>query len=106
RELFDLLTLEGLLHVVGPHLNGERTTGDLTATAEGADRHGLSVDLAIEHDRGGEVRCVTGEPCGLVLVRRTGLAGGRTTEVLGVAARTTLNDLAQGVRGLGTNCLV
>src|SRR5699024_2214557 len=47
-ELLDLLTLERLLHVVGPDLHREGSAGDLTATAVGADRHFLAVDLTVE----------------------------------------------------------
>src|SRR5699024_4612835 len=41
-ELLDLLTLERLLHVVGPDLHREGSAGDLTTTAVGADRHFLA----------------------------------------------------------------
>src|SRR5699024_7995790 len=105
-ELLDLLTLERLLHVVGPDLHREGSAGDLTATAVGADRHFLAVDLTVEDDGGREVRGVAGEPGGLVLIRGAGLAGGRAAEVLGVASRTAVDDLLQSVRGLGGNGLV
>src|SRR5699024_8266489 len=67
-ELLDLLTLERLLHVVGPDLHREGSAGVLTATAVGADRHFLAVDLTVEDDGGREVRGVAGEPGGLVLI--------------------------------------
>src|SRR5699024_6116772 len=105
-ELLDLLTLERLLHVVGPDLHREGSAGDLTATAVGADRHFLAVDLTVEDDGGREVRGVAGEPGGPVLIRGAGLAGGRAAEVLGVASRTAVDDLLQSVRGLGGNGLV
>src|SRR5699024_4707365 len=55
-ELLDLLALERLLHVVGPDLHRERSAGDLSASAVGADRHFLAVDLAVEDDGGREIR--------------------------------------------------
>src|SRR5699024_5714930 len=55
-ELLDLLTLERLLHVVGPDLHREGSAGDLSASAVGADRHFLAVDLAVEGDGGREIR--------------------------------------------------
>src|SRR5699024_10748534 len=105
-ELLDLLALERLLHVVGPDLHREGSAGDLTATAVGADRHFLAVDLSVEDDGGRKIRGVAGEPGGLVLVRGTGLARCRAAEVLGVASRTAVDDLLQSVRGLGRNGLV
>src|SRR5699024_7918709 len=105
-ELLDLLTLERLLHVVGPDLHREGSAGDLSASAVGADRHFLAVDLAVEDDGGREIRGVAGEPGGLVLVRGTGLARCRAAEVLRVASRTAVDDLLQSVRGLGGNGLV
>src|SRR5699024_883320 len=105
-ELLDLLTLERLLHVVGPDLHREGSTGDLSASAVGSDRDFLAVDLAVEDDGGREIRGVAGEPGGLVLVRGTGLARSGAAEVLGVASRTAVDDLLQSVRGLGGNGLV
>src|SRR5699024_5943380 len=105
-ELLDLLALERLLHVVGPDLHREGSTGDLSAPAVGADRHFLAVDLAVEDDGGREVRGVAGEPGGLVLVRCAGLARSGAAEVLGVASRTAVDDLLQRVRGLGGHGLV
>src|SRR5699024_9515940 len=105
-ELLDLLALERLLHVVSPDLHRERSAGDLSASAVGADRDFLAVDLAVEDDGGREIRGVAGEPGGLVLVRGTGLARCRAAEVLRVASRTAVDDLLQSVRGLGGNGLV
>src|SRR5699024_5074685 len=95
-----------LLHVVGPDLHREGSAGDLSASAVGADRHFLAVDLAVEDDGGREIRGVAGEPGGLVLVRGAGLARCRAAEILRVAARTAVDDLLQRVRGLGGHGLV
>src|SRR5699024_4622534 len=68
-ELLDLLTLERLLHVVGPDLHREGSAGDLSACAVGADRHFLAVDLAVDDDGGREIRGEAGAPGGSALVR-------------------------------------
>ena len=80
-----------------PHLRRERTTGHAGQTPGPLQRHHVPVLVGLgHHDRGRQLRGVAHVPGGHVVVRRAGLAGGRTSEAQRRRAGSDVDDLLEG----------
>ena len=101
REVLDLETLVGDLHVVDEDVGGVGRTGDLLVVAPGLDRllGAVSTSL-VEGHRGDHLRREAHELGGLVVRRRPGLGGDRAIHLGGHLVRAAVragDDLLEGV---------